>query len=98
MWFASGKYAKGICDLCGLTWKLKELKKLTGLQPYAGMLVCPDCWTPDHPQLHVERIPPPDREALRNPRPDNRDAQLAITWGWNPVPGLEAKCSIGTVS
>jgi len=35
-----------------------------------GLLVCQECWDPDHPQNHLGREPVNDPQALRNPRPD----------------------------
>jgi hypothetical protein len=35
-----------------------------------GLLVCEECWDPDHPQNHLGREPVNDPQALRNPRPD----------------------------
>ena len=64
------------------------------------LLVCPQCWDPDHPQLHLGEFPVDDPQGLRNPRPDRSyvstgvlaDGYLGegsrnIQWGWNPVGG-----------
>ncbi len=64
MAYASGKYAKAICDRCGFSY------------PYLSMLtewdhtrVCSECYEPKHPQLDPVH-PPVDAEALWQPRPD----------------------------
>ena len=68
--FASGKYALGICDRCGLTYMLLELKKETVNLNEVNLLVCQDCYDGDHPQNHQGRQRVDDPQALRNPRPD----------------------------
>lgn len=84
--FSSGKYAIASCDRCGFRFKLKQLKKLVIKTKNVNMLVCPNCWEPDHPQLQLGMYPVSDPQALRNPRPEtgieeSRDYQ----WGWAPV-------------
>jgi len=64
MTFAVGKYSQAICDRCGYQYDYLDLQK-----EWNGLLVCPECYEPKHPQLD----PPyhaPDSEALKNPRPD----------------------------
>jgi hypothetical protein len=68
--YAPANKALGICDRCGWTYRLRELKpEVIDLQA-TGILVCPTCWDPDQPQLQVGRWPVVDPQALRNPRPD----------------------------
>lgn len=68
--FAAGERALGICDRCGLTYKLKTLKKLTINESLTNLKVCADCWEPGQPQLQVGRLRVVDSQALREPRPD----------------------------
>lgn len=68
--FASGKYAIAECDRCGQRYKLKQLKKLTIKTKVTNILVCPECWEPDQPQLQLGMYPVNDPQAVRNPRPD----------------------------
>jgi hypothetical protein len=68
--FSSGKFAIAECDRCGQRYKLKELKKLTIKQQTVNILVCPECWEPDQPQLSLGMYPVDDPQAVRNPRPD----------------------------
>ncbi len=70
MSFAVGRYSQAICDRCGFQVDYLDLSK-----EWNGLLVCPECYEPKHPQLE-----PPfasaDAEALENPRPQVR---LAMT-------------------
>jgi hypothetical protein len=68
--FASGKHAIAECDRCGQRYKLKQLKSLTIKTKKVNILVCPECWEPDQPQLSLGMYPVDDPQALRNPRPD----------------------------
>ena len=99
--FASGKYAIAQCDRCNFRYKLKELKRLIIKTKNINILVCPECWEPDQPQLSLGLYPVDDPQAVRNPRPDSPsyyvgglDAEGEPTggsrvfqWGWNPVGG-----------
>lgn len=68
--FASGKNAIAECDRCGQRFKLKILKTEIIKTKQYNLLVCPECWDPDHPQLQLGMFPVDDPQALRNPRPD----------------------------
>ena len=68
--FSSGKFAIAECDRCGQRYKLKQLKKLVVKQQIKNILVCPECWEPDQPQLSLGMYPVDDPQAVRNPRPD----------------------------
>lgn len=97
--FSSGKRALGTCDVCGLTFKLKELKPLVVKYKQTGVLACEPCWVPDHPQLHIGERKVVDAEALRKPRPDtSKMASRNIVWGWNPIVGGSAKAELGQVT
>jgi hypothetical protein len=98
--FASGKIAIAECDRCGQQFKLKKLKEEIIKQRKYQLLVCPECWDPDQPQLMLGTFPVDDPQALRNPRRDttyvtsgvNVSGNLSggsrdIQWGWNPVGG-----------
>lgn len=98
--FASGKIAIAECDRCGQQYKLKKLKTEIIKQRKYELLVCPECWDPDQPQLMLGTFPVDDPQALRNPRKDttyvtsgvNANGNLSggsrdIQWGWNPVGG-----------
>ena len=65
--FASGKNAISECDRCGQRFKLKVLKTEIIKTKNYNLLVCPECWDPDHPQLQLGMYPVDDPQALRNP-------------------------------
>ena len=92
--FAAGRIAISECDRCGFQFKLRQLKSLAIKTKNVNILVCPECWEPDQPQLSLGLYPVDDPQALRNPRPDlsyyeegNNGAggSRMIQWGWNPV-------------
>ena len=98
--YASGKKAIAECDRCGQQFKLKQLKIEIIKQRKYELLVCPECWDPDQPQLMLGTFPVDDPQALRNPRRDttyvtsgnNAAGNLSggsrdIQWGWRPVGG-----------
>jgi hypothetical protein len=98
--FASGKIAIAECDRCGQQYRLKKLRTEIIKQRKYELLVCPECWDPDQPQLMLGTFPVDDPQALRNPRRDttyvtsgvNVNGNLSggsrdIQWGWNPVGG-----------
>lgn len=93
--FASGRHAIAECDRCGFRFKLKQLRKETIKTKQVNLLVCPECWSQDHPQLKLGMFPISDPQAVRNPRPDNSyevagsetGGSRIIQWGWSPVGG-----------
>lgn len=68
--FAQGKKAFGFCDLCSQRYPLAKLKYQIIKQRVTNIRHCPECWSPDHPQLMLGTFPIDDPQALRNPRPD----------------------------
>lgn len=89
-----------MCDRCGQQFKLKQLKTEIIKQRKYELLVCPECWDPDHPQLMLGTFPVEDPQALRNPRRDTTylssgttsdgsfgEGSRVIQWGWKPVGG-----------
>lgn len=98
--FASGKKSIAMCDRCGQKFKLHKLKEEVIKTKRYNLLVCAECWDPDHPQLQLGMYPVDDPQAVRNPRRDttyytsgpNAAGDLSggsrvIQWGWNPVGG-----------
>ena len=70
--FASGKFAKAVCDICGFTCKYTSLKAIVSSGKPTATLACKTCWSVENPQDNPARyIVGPDAEALRNPRPDS---------------------------
>lgn len=70
MSFAKGKYAIGLCDVCGFRYPLAELKPNIVMGHVTGILACDECNDPDHPQNFIGQVSLTDPQALRNPRPD----------------------------
>ena len=68
--YASAKNSIAQCDRCGFRFKLKQLKRLVIKTKNVNILVCPECWEPDQPQLSLGLYPVNDPQAVRNPRPD----------------------------
>lgn len=98
--FASGKWAIAQCDRCDQRFKLKQLRREIIKTKNYELLVCPECWDPDQPQLQLGMFPVDDPQGLRNPRPDRSyvtsgldsggylsGGSRDIQWGWNPVGG-----------
>jgi hypothetical protein len=97
--YAAGKHAKGICDRCGLTFKLAELKPETVNKKITNLRVCRACLDEDHPQLRLGDLRVDDPQALENARPDsNLVSQRSIIWGWNPVMGVRGTMTLGEVT
>ena len=98
--FASGKNAIAECDRCGMRYKLTQLKKEVIKTKTYNLLVCPQCWDPDQPQLQLGMFPVDDPQAVREPRRDSTYVQAGVNvagfptggsrdiqWGWAPVGG-----------
>lgn len=83
--FATGKFALGLCDICGFQYKLSELRELVVRKKLTGEKACPTCWDPDHPQNMQGMYRIEDPQALRDPSPDIGRAQSIGFFGWNPV-------------
>jgi hypothetical protein len=102
--FASGKNAIAQCDRCNFRFPLKELTTITVKTKNVNLLVCNECWDPDHPQLQLGMYPVDDPQAVRNPRPDansyitsgvNIDGNESggsriFQWGFAPVGGARS--------
>ena len=69
--YASAKNSIAQCDRCGFRYKLTHLKRLVIKTKNVNILVCPECWEPDQPQLSLGLYPVNDPQAVRNPRPDS---------------------------
>jgi hypothetical protein len=68
---ASGHNAKGVCDVCGFTYRLRELKNVIIKGRQTNIKACSECWDLDHPQLKLGEVLVRDPQSLRDPRPDN---------------------------
>jgi hypothetical protein len=102
--FASGRWAISQCDRCNFRFPLKKLRRLVIKTKNINILVCPECWEPDQPQLQLGLYPINDPQALRNPRPDSNSyitsgvnvdgnpsgGSRIFQWGYAPVGGARA--------
>tara|TARA_B100000123_G_scaffold27376_1_gene18742 strand:+ start:2572 stop:3390 length:819 start_codon:yes stop_codon:yes gene_type:complete len=100
MAYAVGKKALGICDRCGFTYKLKELKYEVQDEKRTGSRICPNCFDPDQPQYQAGRLNTADNISLYNPRPDSNEKGFATYYGFNPVnsTGIVLKGELGKVT
>lgn len=88
--FANGRKAFSFCDVCGFRFDLKKLKNLVVKTKQTQIKACPQCWTPDQPQLQLGMYPISDPQAIRDPRPDTN------TWYQSGTTGLQTDPTSGT--
>ena len=88
--FANGRKSFGFCDLCSFRYDLKKLKNLVVKTKQTQIKACPQCWTPDQPQLQLGMYPISDPQAIRDPRPDTN------TWYQSGTTGLQIDNTSGT--
>jgi hypothetical protein len=99
--FSSGKNAIAQCDRCNFRFKLHELRKEIIKTKNYSILVCQECWDPDHPQLQLGMYPVDDPQGVRDPRPDTTYWQggttgLQITQGGGTNPNAVGYTSGGS--
>jgi hypothetical protein len=77
----------GLCDRCGLRWRLKELKSLEILGVQNNTLVCPDCWEASHPQLDTRTVRTDDKQAVIDSRSDieERGTSRELIGSWDDM-------------
>jgi hypothetical protein len=75
MKYASQPKALGICDRCGLTFRLNRLHDQILDKKRTGMRVCQRCLDIDQEQLQVGKTRIDDAFALHNPRPDTSNGR-----------------------
>ena len=81
-----GKYALGICDRSGQTYKLKDLMPQVKNGRDTGLKVSRSMLDPDQPQLWLGRVTVKDPQAVMGPRPETALAEQRETaWNWSPV-------------
>lgn len=95
--YAAGRHALGICDRCGLTYKLKNLRNLIVNTRITHIKVCPECWEKDQPQYRLGKFKIFDPQALRDARPDTNRAVSIGLGGWNPIWVGSMQMSLGVV-
>ena len=95
--YASDKRALGICDRCGFSYKLKELRNEMVRGKQVSTKVCSECYDPDQPQRFLGMYPVYDPQALRDARPDS--AELSAVRGLRiPVTPVRAFVQVGSVT
>jgi hypothetical protein len=97
--FATGKFALGICDICGVSYRFFELRGTTVRGHPTYLMSCPICWDLDHPQNFLPdavRMWGTDPEAIRNARPEN-DYPSRILPNWRPCDALLMRMALGNV-
>ena len=72
MTFANGNRAIALCDRCGQQYKYLQLR-----QEWNGLITCPDCFEPIHPQLDPG-YHPADAIALKDPRPARQEPVIVF--------------------
>jgi len=64
------KPVPGICDRCGLRYKLKDLRFEYLLGRNTGSRVCRSCLDPSHPQLDTRNVRTDDKQSVPDMRSD----------------------------
>mgnify|MGYP001294209521 CR=1 FL=1 len=85
--YAAGKKALGLCDRCGFSYKLKDLKYEIQDKVRNGLRVCNDCFDPDQPQYRVGELNTSDPQALFNPRTDSGEVESTSYGAFDPIGG-----------
>ena len=83
--YAQGKKALGICDRCGFTYLLKNLRYEVQNKSKNGLKVCNECFDPDQPQYDVNTISTIDPQSLYDPRVDTGEADSRRLFAFNPI-------------
>jgi hypothetical protein len=95
------KPVPGICDRCGLRYRLSDLKEEYLLGRATGMLVCRSCYDESHPQLDTRFVKTDDKQSVKNPRSDAGElAQSRALSSWNPVghPSVQLQVHVGRIT
>ena len=94
------RWALGLCDRCGFTYKLNQLRREIYDEKFNGLLVCPACLDVDQPQLQLGRERIFDPQSLLDPRPDVGVPGSTGLFGWLPIgnPLTQLECDVGTVT
>lgn len=99
----SPPWALGQCDICGLHYRLNQLRAVILDQRPTGSKACPECWDEDNPQLQLGRMGPIfDPQALTDPRPDLNRPGSTSYFGWMPIGSPlyigSIQCSVGNIT
>lgn len=96
----SPPWALGLCDRCGFSFKLSQLKREVYDEKFNGLRCCPACLDKDHPQLQLGRQSFPDPQSLLDPRPDTGVPGSTGLFGWMPIsnPLTNIQCQLGNLT
>jgi predicted dithiol-disulfide oxidoreductase (DUF899 family) len=93
------KPVPGICDRCGLRFKLSSLRDEYLLGRPTGMKVCSSCYDESHPQLDTRGVKTSDKQYVKDSRSDKAElAESRRMMGWNPVGMVTTSTSFVHVS
>ena len=95
--YAAGKKAFGFCDRTGFRYPLRDLVPQIENGRPNGLLVGRDVVDEDQPQLQLGRLNMDDPQALRNPRPDQGEAESRRLYAFDPVGGGNSALGSRTV-
>ena len=80
------KPVPGICDRCGLRYKLSSLKFEYVMGRSTGRRVCKSCYDPSHPQLDTRNVRTDDKQSVRDSRSDIPELEASRRvfgfWPW----------------
>lgn len=83
------KAVPGICDRCGLRFRLKSLKEEYILGKGTGNRVCPRCYDKSHPQLDTRNVKTNDKQSVKDSRSDKAElAASRLMYGWNSIENI----------
>src|SRR5262245_56588 len=91
--FATGKYAKAVCDICGFECAYSELRPQISNGRQTALRVCCDCVDRDSRQPRGKAADP---QALRNARPDPSLERSRWILHWRPVDSFPLTLTLGT--
>lgn len=93
-------WALGLCDRCGFSFKLNQLRAEIFDRRPNGLLVCDACYDKDNPQLWLGEVRIDDPQSLRNPRPDVGVPGSTGLFGWMPIgsPLLSVQGQVGNLT
>lgn len=96
----SPPWALGLCDRCGFSYRLNELKYEIYDQRPNGLRVCSTCLDRDNPQLQLGRYPIDDPQTLRDPRQDTGVPGSTGLFGWMPIGNFNqfVQCEVGNIT
>lgn len=90
--YATGKFAKGVCDVCGFAVPYKSLRPQWRDWRKTSLWVCAECVDKGTPRklgaVH-------DPQALHHPRPDTSLEASRRILHWRPVDTFVIRCRLG---